>query len=222
MFEEIFAHKKFDFGKLAAFGFKAEKDGMYVYAANISGGQFWLKIMVDDSGKVASRVFDNDTGDEYVLYRAENAVGAFVGEIRQECAKVLQKIAETCCDESIFKNDETLAVIAYVREKYGDELEFLWQKFPDNAVFRRQDNRKWYAAILTVSAKKLAPEQDMPVEVIDLRGLPDEIAALTDGKKYFPGYHMNKTHWYTICLNGSVALDEICRRVDESYVLAKK
>ena len=134
----------------------------------------------------------------------------------------MQKIAETCCDESIFKNDETQAVITYVREKYGDELEFLWQKFPDNAVFRRKDNRKWYAAILTVSAKKLAPEQDMPVEVIDLRGLPDEIAALTDGKKYFPGYHMNKTHWYTICLNGSVALDEICRRVDESYVLAKK
>ena len=222
MFEEIFAHKKIDFGKLAAFGFKTEKDGVYVYAVNISGGQFWLKIMVDNSGNVTSRVFDNDTGDEYVLYRAENAVGAFVGEIRQECAKDIQKIAKECCHDSIFKNDETLAVIAYVREKYGDELEFLWQKFPDNAVFRRKDNRKWYAAILTVSAKKLAPEQDMPVEVIDLRGFPEEIAGLTDGKKYFPGYHMNKIHWYTICLNGSVALDEICRRVDESYVLAKK
>ena len=93
MFKEIFAHKKFDFGKLAAFGFKIEKDSVYVYAVNISGGQFWLKIMVDNSGNVTSRVFDNDTGDEYVLYRAENAVGAFVGEIRQECAKVLQQVS---------------------------------------------------------------------------------------------------------------------------------
>ena len=222
MFEEIFAHKKFDFGKLAAFGFKAEKDGVYVYAVNISGGQFWLKIMVDNSGNVTSRVFDNDTGDEYVLYRAENAVGAFVGEIRQECAKVLQKIAETCCDESIFKNDETLAVIAYVREKYGDEFEFLWEKFPDNAIVRRKDNQKWYAVILTISRQKLGLNGNDKIEVMDLRGLPEEIAGLTDGQKYFPGYHMNKKHWYTLCLDGSVGLEEICRRVDESYLLAKK
>ena len=222
MFEEIFAHKKFDFGKLAAFGFKAEKDGVYVYAVNISGGQFWLKIMVDNSGNVTSRVFDNDTGDEYVLYRAENAVGAFVGEIRQECAKVLQKIAKECCVESVFKNDMTLAVMAHIRQKYGDEFEFLWEKFPDNAIVRRKDNQKWYAVILTISRQKLGLNGNDKIEVMDLRGFPEEIATLTDGKKYFPGYHMNKIHWYTICLNGSVALDEICRRVDESYVLAKK
>ena len=222
MFEEIFAHKKIDFGKLAAFGFKAEKDGVYVYAVNISGGQFWLKIMIDADGKVASRVFDNDTGDEYVLYRAENAVGAFVGEIRQECAKVLQKIAKECCHDSIFKNDETLAVIAYVREKYGDEFEFLWEKFPDNAIVRRKDSQKWYAVILTISRQKLGLNGNDKIEVMDLRGLPEEIAGLTDGQKYFPGYHMNKKHWYTLCLDGSVGLEEICRRVDESYLLAKK
>ena len=36
MFEEIFAHKKIDFGKLAAFGFKAEKDGVYVHVINFT------------------------------------------------------------------------------------------------------------------------------------------------------------------------------------------
>ena len=38
---------------------------------------------------------------------------------------------------------------------YCDELEFLWQKFPDNAVWRRKDNKKWYGALLTVSKEKL-------------------------------------------------------------------
>lgn len=28
-------------------------------------------------------------------------------------------------------------VIEYVREKYRDELEFLWEKSPDNAVWHR-------------------------------------------------------------------------------------
>lgn len=222
MFEEIFAHKKISFDKLEAFGFQAEKDGAYVYTANISGGQFLLKIMINSFGKVTSRVFDNDTGDEYVLYRAENAVGAFVGKVREECAGIMQKIAGECCIESVFKNDMTLAVMAYVRQKYGDEFEFLWEKFPDNAIVRRKDNQKWYAVILTISRQKLGLDGNDKIEVLDLRGFPEEIAVLTDGKKYFPGYHMNKIHWYTICLNSSVALEEICLRVDESYVLAKK
>lgn len=37
--------------------------------------------------------------------------------------------------------------IEYVRKKYGDELEFLWTKFPDNAAWRRKDNRKWYGVL---------------------------------------------------------------------------
>ena len=222
MFEEIFAHKKIAFDKLEAFGFQTEKGGVYVYAANICSGQFLLKIMIGAGGKMTSRVFDNDTDDEYVLYRAESAVGAFVGKVREECARILQKIADECCVESVFKNDMTLAVMAHIRQKYGDEFEFLWEKFPDNAIVRRKDNQKWYAVILTISRQKLGLNGNDKIEVMDLRGLPEEIAGLTDGQKYFPGYHMNKKHWYTLCLDGSVGLEEICRRVDESYQLAKK
>lgn len=42
-----------------------------------------------------------------------------------------------------------------------------------------------------------------------------------DNARFFPGCHMNKKHWYTIILDGTVSMDEICRRVDESYLLAK-
>ena len=58
------------------------------------------------------------------------------------------------------------------------------------------------------------------VEIIDLRIKPEDVEALLDGKKYFPGYHMNKRHWYTICLDGSVPIEEIFCRVDESFALA--
>ena len=33
---------------------------------------------------------------------------------------------------------------------------------------------------------------------------------------------MNKKHWYTILLDDSVPLEEICRRIDRSYLLAVK
>ena len=38
----------------------------------------------------------------------------------------------------------------------------------------------------------------------------------------YPGWHMNKKHWYTVVPDGALPLDELCRRVDESYRLAGK
>jgi predicted DNA-binding protein (MmcQ/YjbR family) len=46
--------------------------------------------------------------------------------------------------------------------------------------------------------------------------------SLIDREKYLPGYHMNKKHWLTVCLDGRVETKEILARVDESFVLAKK
>lgn len=48
------------------------------------------------------------------------------------------------------------------------------------------------------------------------------MARIPDGERFFPGYHMNKKHWFTVLLDGSVPDDEICRLLDESYVLAAK
>ena len=114
------------------------------------------------------------------------------------------------------------ALIKYVRNKYGDELEFLWEKFDDNAIWRRCDNKKWYGALLTVNKRKLGLDVDEKVEILDVRANTDEIDNLVDNVKIFNGYHMNKKHWITVCLDGSVPLDEIKRLLDDSYVLAKK
>lgn len=123
---------------------------------------------------------------------------------------------------SIWKNDYTKKVISYVHHTYGDELEFLWPKFPNNAIWRRKDSGKWYAALLSVSKKKLGIDSDDIVEIIDLRVDPEILTFLVDNKKYYPGYHMNKRHWCTIILDGSVTLEEIYARIDESFVLARK
>ena len=110
--------------------------------------------------------------------------------------------------------------MAYVRENYGDELEFLWEKFPDCAVWRRRDSRKWYAVLLTVSRRKLGLPSDDREEILDLRCDPGLLQQRIDNRFYFPGWHMNKKHWYTIILDGSVPLERICRHIDESYLLA--
>ncbi|MBR1680176.1 MmcQ/YjbR family DNA-binding protein, partial [bacterium] len=54
---------------------------------------------------------------------------------------------------------------------------------------------------------------------IDLRASTEEIENLVDNKKYFSGYHMNKKHWLTIILDGSVPIEDIYNRIDSSYNL---
>ena len=145
-----------------------------------------------------------------------------MGSVRSACGQVLTDIAEQCFDPDVFRSQQTMDVIRYVEERFGETLEFLWKKFPDNAVWRRGDTGKWYGAILTVSQRKLGLDAGEAAEIIDLRLPPEEMADTIDHRRYFPGWHMNKKHWYTMLLDGSVPTEEICRRIDESRRLAVK
>ncbi|MBQ2618079.1 MAG: MmcQ protein, partial [Oscillospiraceae bacterium] len=46
-------------------------------------------------------------------------------------------------------------IFAYAEETYGTQPEYLWPRFPDCAVLRRGDNRKWYGIVMDVSREKL-------------------------------------------------------------------
>lgn len=221
MHEFVFKNRKPNDQKLLIFGFTKQKDS-YTYSADIADGQMKMIVTVAKDGRIHTEVLDNSSGEEYVLHLVPSAVGAFVGQVREEYEALLEEISAKCFDLEIFKSKQAKNVIAYVRDTYGDELEYLWKKFPDNAIARRTDNQKWYAALLTVSRRKLGFDSDAAVEILDLRMKPEEIETTVDNKKYLPGYHMNKKHWITICLDGTVTEDEIYSRIDASYTLAKK
>ena len=55
----------------------------------------------------------------------------------------------------IFNSINSELVIRYIEETYGAEPEFLWAKYPDDAVFRHSNNKKWFAAMLKVEGNKL-------------------------------------------------------------------
>ena len=58
---------------------------------------------------------------------------------------------------------------------------------------------------------------------VNLKCDPDEALALRDiFTGVIPGYHMNKKHWNTVILDGSVSDGEILRMIDNSYSLVVK
>jgi predicted DNA-binding protein (MmcQ/YjbR family) len=68
----------------------------------------------------------------------------------------------------------------------------------------------------------LMSEDETPLR-INLKCNPDE-AQLLRGmhKSIIPGYHMNKEHWNTIILDGSLPNELIYKLIDDSYNLVVK
>lgn len=220
MFEEIFYRQKMNPDKLASYGF-IKKDGGWEYKKEIRSGEFLLTIRLDKHGNADTDLIEKETGEEYVLYKT-NASGTYVGDIRTEISEVLADVVADCYEPAAFKTQQAQLLIDHVRSVYGDELEFLWTKFPDNAVWRCKDNEKWYGAILTVVGKKIGLDTDKVVEIVDLRMTKEQKEEILSLDGYYPGWHMNKNSWYTVALDRNVPDDELIRRLDESYELASK
>jgi predicted DNA-binding protein (MmcQ/YjbR family) len=201
---------------IAGFGFK-RKAGVWEYSEPVVDGTFSCSVTIDKTGAVSERVIDCATGEEYVQHRVAAATGAFVGRVRQEVDAILERIAAACFERDVFKTDLAQHMIAFARETWGDELEFLWKQFPDYAVLRRADTQKWYAVIMRLSRRKLGFNSDETVEIIDLRREAD-----TDDPRFLPGYHMNKKTWMTVVLDGTTPFGELAKLFAASHDAANQ
>lgn len=220
IFDNIFKNKIPVYDKLLTFGFVFNENA-YVYTRKIVDNQFDFIVSITSDGNIQTKVIDLSTEDEYTLHLTEGVSGSFIGKVRTDCLNILQAVADNCFEIKIFQSIYADKIVKYIKEKYQDNLEYLWPKFPQNAIIRRSDNKKWYVALLTVEKNKIGLEENEKIEIIDLRCKPEELKNIIDGKKYFAGYHMNKKYWLTVCLDGSVDLQEIFSRIDDSYLLAK-
>ena len=221
MTEKFFTHKTPNAKRLISYGFLKNDDG-YLYSCPILNDQMVLYVTVLKNGSVKTELIDTLSNEEYILHLVKNAVGSFIGEVRNEYEKVLTDISKNCFDNEIFKFAQSKRVIAYFEEKYGNCLEHLWADAPDNAIVRRSDTNKWYAAILTVSRRKIGLHSDEKVEIIDLHARTEDIPFLVDNICIFPGFHMNKKHWITVILDGSMTDERLFELIDQSYILGKK
>ena len=218
--KDFIKNKKINFKKLKEFGFELI-DNSYYYHTSLLKNQFKMSVKINLDNSIFTEIIDTETNEPYVLHLLEIKRSGYSEKIYKAYSEILEKIKKVCFEDEIFKANYTKEIVAYVKNKYGNELEFLWEKSPKNAVVRRKSSNKWYAVILTIPKRKIGLESDEVIEVINLHNIPKEIEKLIDYKRYFPAYHMNKKHWCTICLDGTIELKEIYKKIDISYELAK-
>ena len=215
----LFKNKKLNREKILSCGF--DVDGGIFFRRQKFLDDFTLTIIIDKSGSVTTKIVDADS-EPYTLHLVEGASGEFVGTVKAEYERVLNEIVEQCFDDENFKSTQTLKLIEYIRKKFSDELEFLWEKYPNFAIFRRKDNRKWYALIANIPKKYLKLGDAEEIEILNLRVEPEELDKIFDGEKYFRGWHMNKKSWLTIRLDETLMFEEISARLEKSYQLAAR
>ena len=218
--KDFIKNKKINFKKLKEFGFELI-DNSYYYHTSLLKNQFKMSVKINIDNSIFTEIIDTETNEPYVLHLLEIKRSGYSEKIYKAYSEILEKVKKVCFEDEIFKANYTKEIVAYVKNKYGDELEFLWEKSPKNAVVRRKSSNKWFAVILTIPKRKIGLESDEVIEVINLHNIPKEIEKLIDYKRYFPAYHMNKKHWCTICLDGTIELKEIYKLIDISYELAK-
>ena len=213
-----FKNKTVKVDKLLSFGFKKSGD-VYEFSTNIVDNQLKLSVTVLPSAEIETRVFDNAFGEEYTLHLVESADGSFVGQVREEYKAVIKSIEKNCYETEYLKYSQSKEILEGVYEKYGDKPDFPFEDDDVTAVWRRQDNQKWYMIKMIIKPQKLKLDGDEPVEVINIKIDPEELNRIVDDNKYFRAYHMNKKMWTTIVLDGRLPTCEILKRIENSYNL---
>lgn len=108
----------------------------------------------------------------------------------------------------------------FVREQYGVDPSFLWPgAHPDYAVLKHPLNRKWFAAVMDIPRSYLALDGEDVVDVLNVKSDPLLISALLEEPGYHPAWHMNKEHWLSVRLDGSISFDQVKGLLDMSYGL---
>lgn len=107
----------------------------------------------------------------------------------------------------------------FILKQYGIMADFPWADEPDFAVLRHAENKKWFALVMAVPKEKLGLPGGGNLLVVNLKCDPLLIGTLLRDEGIFPAYHMNKTHWITVALDGSAADETIKMLVDLSFSL---
>ena len=215
---EIFKSYQLNQEKAYDYGF-VENGGVWTYSCQILQGDFVMTVSVVD-GNLSFQVFDQETGDLYPQVHMESMTGSFVASVREACLEILYQIRKACFEVQDFICPQTKRIMAQIQEKYGNQLEYLWEKSPDTAVLRHEGNKKWYAVLMRIPWDKLEKGREGLVEAVNLKH--DQVVDLLSQKGIYPAFHMNKRYWISVALDDTLSDSAVLELFEKSWNLTSK
>ena len=110
----------------------------------------------------------------------------------------------------------------YITDTYGAVAEYMWEKYPTFAVYRHRNNKKWFAVIMKIPKRRLGIDGEGEIDIVNLKCADEIIFSMQQEDGIYPAYHMNKSHWLSVSLDGSVPDDTVAWLLGISYDLTKR
>ena len=98
---------------------------------------------------------------------------------------------------------------AHVSDVYGILPDHPFEGDFVTSVFRHRGNRKWFALAMCIPRTKVGLSEDGNIDVVNLKVSPEMLPGLWQEAGVFPAYHMNKSHWVTVALDGTASEDTV-------------
>lgn len=117
------------------------------------------------------------------------------------------------------KRDELKQLIL---ENYESDSDYPWMKYPNYEVFRHRTNQKWFALIMDIPRSKLGLSGTENIEVVNFKCDPILIGSFLQEPGVYPAYHMSKSNWLTVALDGSASDETIHFLLDASYEMTQR
>ncbi|WP_407421613.1 MmcQ/YjbR family DNA-binding protein [Methanobrevibacter sp.] len=209
---DLLENRKIIKSKLIDYGFNQD----YVFEKTLSNPNFKAVISYEKD-TLFSKVIDLEMDEDYVLVDVKTPIGKFAAELKIEYEIIITDIIEKCTRSNVFKLSQTKRLMDKVENTYNTDLEFLWEKFPKDAIYRNKDNNKWFVLLVALDKSKIGLDGEGEIEIAVLKH--DNVSNVIDGVSILEGYHMNKKHWITVPLDERISDEKLFELVENSYNL---
>ncbi len=105
----------------------------------------------------------------------------------------------------------------FVYDEYGVLSENVFETSPSTAVFRHEENNKWFAIIMRIPTAKFGINDGRIIDVVNLKITAEARETIRNIGGIFPAYHMSKRHWISVFLDGSVDRETLRKLIDVSF-----
>ena len=113
-------------------------------------------------------------------------------------------------------------LFAHIADTYSVAPDYPFEEDFVTAVFRHTGNRKWFAIAMSIPRGKLGLAGEGLIDVVNLKVSPEMIPSLVREAGVFPAYHMNKSHWVTVALDGTASDEMAAFLTGVSFDLTQK
>ena len=185
----------------------------------LAEGEFELHMTISDQ-ELELVVYDLAMEEPYTLFEVVSASGALVTALRQQVDDILNRIL----GQQIQDNPLVERLVDHVATTYGLAPAHPFKRHPEIIGFKVPTVDKLFGIFLPVDYCRLdkTSTRTDQVLVLNLKCQPDQILERIDNCRYFPAYHMNKKHWFSVLLDAQTDWDQLTSMLAESYRLVKK